>query len=433
MSVRPFESEDDGLDDRLRGQGPMNLTRAYEVMEKFDLEGFVLADPVNVFHLLGYWPQIAHTKTGQPPTTFALLSRYSDRAPGFVTTRFIYYYTYADGRFRQDLQVYLYLNSADGGGEGLAAPVTGDFPDRASAALSAIERRRRAVVDAATETRGPFADAGAALAGAMRDMGLWNGRIAYDHPVIAAVCARRDHPGALVPGDNILRWIRLVKSPLEIALMRRASVANVEAVAAVGRSVRAGARYSDLRRVFEVEAAERGNRAVFMTVDRTSSELADESVTEGQTLFIDGVSHHRHYHGDYARTVFVGEPLRAARQAAAAAIHGWDAVREKLRPGLRYSELAALGVEAVRKGGFDVTIGFGPHSVGLMHTDEPGEDVGGFYGKMDLTLRENMIISVDCPVMDTGYGGSAHLEDLMLITANGAEPIHALGDRLVIV
>jgi Xaa-Pro aminopeptidase len=436
-SVQPSSSSDRDHDqriaDQLRASGPMNLARAYEIMDRFDLQGLVLGDPLNVFHVLGYWPQIANTKTGQPPTSFALLSRDESLAPGFVTTRFIYYYTYADGQFRRDVQAYLYLNAADAGDAAPGEPVQGDFPDRGAAPLSPVEHRRRLTLDAAVAARGSFADAGGALAGAMRDMGLWRGRIAFDHPVIAAVCARRDHPGELIPADNVLRWIRLIKSSLEIALMRRASAANVEAVSAVGQTIRAGADYGDLRQVFEVEAAKRGNRAVFMTVDRVSSDLADESIVDGQTLFIDGVSHRHHYHGDYARTVFVGEPRAKAREAARAAAHGWNAVRERLRPGLRYSELVAIGQDAVRKGGFGVTVGFGPHSVGLMHNDEPGEDLGGFYGQMDLTLQENMIISVDCPVMDTGYGGSAHIEDLMRITADGAVPIHAVGEPVIVV
>lgn len=44
-----------------------------------------------------------------------------------------------------------------------------------------------------------------------------------------------------------------------------------------------------------------------------------------------------------------------------------------------------------------------------------------------------MILSVDCPVLDAGLGGSAHLEDLMLIRANGAEPLHDIGERVIVV
>ena len=213
--------------------------------------------------------------------------------------------------------------------------------------------------------------------------------------------------------------------------MQRAASANVDALTAVGNAIRSGANHAELRRLFDIETARRGNRALFLTIDRVSSELSDETITDGQTFFIDGVSHYLHYHGDYARTVFVGEPLPAARNAARAAAHGWQAVRDMLRPGVRYADIVATGRDALRRAGFNAAVGFGPHSVGLMHTDEPGEDVGGFYRKLNIELRENMILSVDCPVMHTGVGGSAHIEDLMLITRDGAIPLHACGDPVI--
>ena len=423
--------QDDELDRLLRRSGPMNLERAHEVMAQFDLEGLVLGDPLNVFHALGYWPHISVTRAGQPPSSFALLSRRPGSAPGFVTTRFIHYYTFADGRFERELETWLYEEAGDAG-DGSPVADWDMFPDRGQAPLTEVEERRRAALRGVPLERRTVRDAGAALVRAMQGMGLWQGRVAFDHPVIAAVCERHAHPGTMVPGDNILRAIRLVKSPLEIRLMRRASEANIAAVHAVIAQLRAGASYAEVRRAFDLEAARRGNRAVFLTVDRVSSELSDERIRDGQTLFIDGVSQFRRYHGDYARTVFVGEPVPAAKRAAAAMAHGWQAVREQLRPGLRYSEIVRLGREALRHGGFtDAAIGFGPHSVGLAHTDEPCEDAGGFYRKSDLVLQENMILSVDCPVLATGIGGSAHMEDLMLITARGAEPIHDLSDAVV--
>ena len=429
MMVSAHSLRDPDLDAMLRRGGPMNVARAQQVMAEEDLSGFVLGDPLNVFHALGYWPQIALTKAGQPPTTFALISREPGVGPGLVTTQFIHYYTWADAGFESASQVWLYHEPGD---ERRAAPhpaasvaaFADPFADRGLAPLSAIERRRRATADAVPAAQRMLPDAGAALVHAMREMGLWRGRVACDHAVITSLCARHDHPGAVVDADNLLRRIRIIKSPLEIALMRRAAQANVNAVHAVARSIRAGAQYGELRRQFTIEAATQGNRDVFLTLDRVSSELADDRVRDGQVLFIDGVSQYRHYHGDYARTVFVGEAPAPAQRAAAAAVTGWFAIRERIKPGLRYSDLVRIGTEAVAAGDYPFRVGFGPHSVGLMHTDEPGIDAQGFYRKADLILEQDMILSVDCPIMDTGVGGSAHLEDLMLVTANGAVPIH---------
>jgi len=201
----------------------------------------------------------------------------------------------------------------------------------------------------------------------------------------------------------------------------------------VARGVAAGASYRDLHALFKAEAAARGNSAVFLNVDRSSCETSPHRIARGQALFLDAVSHFQNYHGDFARTVFVGEPTRAAAHAAKAAAFGWQAVREVLKPGLRYSDIVRIGQDALRRGGFDVQVGFGPHSCGLAHTDEPGEDAGGFWRKCDITLRAGMVISVDCPVLDSGLGGSAHCEDLVLITPDGCETIHSSCEAVIIV
>jgi Xaa-Pro aminopeptidase len=423
------------LNDALRCQAPINLARAYQVMEQEGLQGIVVGDPINVFHLTGYWPQIALTKAGQPPTTFAILARAPSLGRALVSSKFIYYYTVGDSGFRQGIEPYLYHQPGD---EREMTPTAmpdpaGDFADRGMAPLTSVETRRRDHISAATEHRHVLRDAGAALVAAMGDLDLWRGKIGFDNAVIAAVCAHHQHPGQVVQADNIMRKIRMIKSPLEIDLMRRASWANVAAVQAAAKSIRAGMSYQELRAVYFQEAMARGNLPVFMTIDRVSAPLADATIAEGDTFFIDGVSHYQHYHGDYARTVFVGEPAASSRRAAEAVTFGWDAVRERLRPGMRYSEIRTFGREAVRKAGYDFNISFGPHSVGLSHTDEPCREQGGFYLKDDLVLEENMILSVDCPILDTGVGGSAHIEDLMLITKDGATPLHAMSAPVILV
>ena len=427
-------ADDDALLTALCESGPINRARAAEVMERFGVDAVVAGDPLNVFHILGYWPQIATTRAGQPPTTFAILPREPERPPAIVTSHFIYYYSFVDAGPRDALPAYLFEAAGDAGGALETVPSPSFFADAGDAPMTAVEERRRHRTDAAARPGHFFSDAGAALVRGLADLGLWNATLAIDHDVTRAVCARRDFGGALLPADNLLRWIRMVKSPLEIELMKRGARANAAAVDAVVAQVRAGVDYREMRRLFDVEAAKRGNRSVFMTIDRVSSPLPiNDRIREGQSLFFDGVSHFQNYHGDYARTVFVGEATGAVRKTANAAVAGWEAIREKLRPGLRYSEIAVIGRDVLRRVGVGDHITFGPHSVGLMHTDEPGLEQGGFYGKQDLRLEENMVLSVDCPSLATGIGGSVHIEDLVLITADGAVPIHPIRDHVITV
>jgi hypothetical protein len=215
-------TRDSALLARLGREGPMNLARAVEVMERHQLDGLVLGQPVNVFHATGHWPQIGRTRPGHPPSTFALLARARIDQPGLVTSRFLHYYSWADGRDRADVQVWLYGELGDEGD--LSPGAQFDFcPDRGFAPLSMVESARHMATASVDPRHGNYRDAGAALVSAMRDMGLWTGRIGYDDPVIAGVCARHDRPGDLAWAQNILAEIRLIKSPLEQALLARAA------------------------------------------------------------------------------------------------------------------------------------------------------------------------------------------------------------------
>lgn len=432
MAVTGFP-DDESLHAALLREGPINLPRAIAVMERHGLDGLVLGRPENVFHALGHWPVITRTRTGQPPSVFALLTRERPGEWGIVSSRFLYYYTWADGRRRTDVQPWLYGELGDGGDLTSIAP----FPmcnDAGEVPPSPLEQHRADELARVAPPQASLRDAGAALVAALRGMGLWtSGRVGFDDPVIARVMAHHDHPGHAVPADNIVREIRLVKSPLEQALMARAAEANVGAMLAAAQAARAGARHCDLQDLFRMEAARRGNTSVFLNVDRASTQGSLAEIADGQTLFLDAVSHFQNYHGDFARTLFVGDPPKSARRAAEASGMAWHAVREHLRPGLRYSEIIAIGQKAVRGAGYHTNIGFGPHSVGLAHTDEPGEDHGGFWRKPDIVLEEGMVVSIDCPVLDTGIGGSAHCEDLMLITGDGARCIHSEHETVIVI
>ncbi len=425
---------------RVRAGPLMNLEQAYRVLEEERLDGLVLADPINVFHLTGHWGSLA--KMGYPAPAYALLSKDPRQAPGLVMAQFIYYYTYADGRFDFPLRKWLFsgwdkrLRDDGGSGQPRGEPPANPayiFEDKGQVDLRAIETHRRGALSAALSGRKLSPDARWALVNAARGMGLDRGRIGVDHWAVNAIFETAGLAAVPVFADRALRRIRAIKSPREIELMRFSAQANAEAALAAARAARAGATYQELRAAFYSEAAKRGNIGVFMQVDTIGAETGDGEFREGQAFQIDCVSHGFHYHGDYGRTVFLGEPARSMKRAADAIALGWDAVREALKPGLRYSEIRAIGMEALRKGGYALDVAFTPHSVGLMHTDDPGRADSPFYVKEDVVLAENMIISVDCPVRNVGLGGSAHLEDLTLITADGGVQINDIGDRVIVV
>ena len=421
----------------LQGGPLFNRERAEKVLKEESLAGLIVAEPLNVFHLTGYWPQLG--KMGFAAPSMALLSADPQKPVALVMPQFLYYYVYADANFSGDVEPWVYTHRAVSG-----TAIQGEYDEPAAGALHVyrdkgdvpmgeLEMHRRAAVEAVAERHGVSAEREFAMVRAARALGMTRGRVGVDHMAIMAMLESSPLSVAAAPADNTLRKIRLVKSPREIELMRLAAQANAEAALAAAATVREGATTQELRAQFFSEAAGRGNAGVFMAIDRMITEVADFEFQEGAAFFVDCVSSGWHYHGDFARTIFLGEPARAMRDATRAMHIGWEAIREQLRPGLRYSEIPPIGQKAVRAAGLDFDIPFSPHSVGLTHTDEPGQDGRPYWVKDDLTLEPGMILSVDCPVLNTGIGGSAHMEDLSLITADGAEPIHTITDPVIVV
>ena len=84
------------------------------------------------------------------------------------------------------------------------------------------------------------------------------------------------------------------------------------------------------------------------------------------------------------------------------------------------------------KKGFPGFIIVTPHSIGLEHTDHPlpiGNEMPGSKG--DFIFLENMVVNVDMPYHEYAWG-SMHLEDTLVITANGCRAITSEKTKIVI-
>ncbi|MEM7704013.1 MAG: M24 family metallopeptidase [Pseudomonadota bacterium] len=411
--------------------GPrMNFAQADRVMAELGIDALVLGDGANFQQATGSRPVV--TRMGYPPSSLAIVTRRETERLAIVTPAFSYYYTLSDVLKHSDIPAYIFAFPGQAPDKGQSPGASLDlFPDRSEVALDHIERDRLGATHAQVSELGSFASMDKALAKALQDLGLSRGRIAVDHAHVEASLAKAAAEVTTVSAEDALRRIRPVKSETEIQLMRMASAGNVAAAIEAVKTVRAGGGYRDLRAEFFAAAARRGQRGVFMVVDRTSDELYEDTFRDGQAFLIDCVSEYQGYHGDYGRTVFVGEPRKSMRDAASALAIGWDSIREKLRPGMKFSEINALGTKALRSANKRYNVPFAPHSVGMYHTDHVG--YGSLPPREDIVLEPGMILSIDCPLIESGVGGSAHLEDLMLITADGSEPIHDIGNQTIMV
>ncbi len=403
----------------------LNLSHTQRTLATLGIDGLIMSSATNFRQATGHQPVVS--KMGYPATNLALVTGGKAPAVSALMQAFSYYYLSSDTGLAQDIPVLLYGPDDGDGSTSLADAVR--FADRGDQPLSERELSRVKSTKAAINAQGSAADMVQGLAKLLRQNDLLTGTLALDDFALAGAINAAAPDLKVVSADNALRRIRPVKSALEISLMRQASKINIDAAKACLGAAAAGASYRQLRHTFFAEAARRGARGVFMVIDHVSDEQHDRTFTANQSFLIDCVCEYEGYHGDYGRTVFLGEPTSAVLAAARAAGAAWDQLRQELKPGLTFSQIRKMGQQAMAQNNGIYPIPFNPHSVGLMHSDHMGDGSSG--PREDIALEPGMIISVDCPVLAAGMGGSVHLEDLTLITADGSEPIHEVGPPMI--
>ena len=147
----------------------------------------------------------------------------------------------------------------------------------------------------------------------------------------------------------------------------------------------------------------------------------------------DALGEYRHYHGDIGRTAIIGEPSAEVVKRNAAMSVGWQTAFDTIKPGVTGREMTAKVIAAIEGEGFPGFLIATPHSVGLEHTDHPipfGLELPGSRG--DLVFEENMVINVDLPYHELGFGGM-HLEDMIRVTRDGCEPLTSMQTALIVI
>lgn len=392
----------------------MNRAVAERVLTESGVSALVLSDPTNIYHATGFWPQMV--LMGQSGAVLAVVPAAADQPVILITSQFIHYlHDVEDPAEGGPLDIFLY--TAPEGLEGdAAAPIFLDEPPGGRA--DPLDMISRTATLGVLSRRPAYPDAASALRAAVAAYGT---SFAVDTLNAAAALGLS---GKCFPAEPLLRSIRMIKSPVEIALMRHAAANNAEAARAAILSMRAGSTYEELRLAFFAETGRRGGIPLFVSTDSMAMRRRDGVIRDGRSFQIDAVSHYAGYHGDFGRTVFVGTPDPIVMRMVEAAVCANDAIARELRPGLHYSDIRRIGHDAVARGGYDVAVSCATHSVGLFHTDEAFKGGALNFEKGDHRVEANMVVSVDCPVLHLDATGNVHLEDLWLITDDGCEPLN---------
>lgn len=265
-----------------------------------------------------------------------------------------------------------------------------------------------------------------AAAAAIRDGGLEGSTIAYDERGIFPEnleAIRRLLPGAtLVPGSDLLRRIRAVKTEEEQARLRRAAEITENGIASALEIAVEGVRECDLVDAFEQRVLAEGGRLRFAQIafgergatgyvmNRTAPLSATDIIR-----FDVGCAFHG-YTSDIARNFSLAEPPQRAQRLHEAMLAGEEAAVSALRPGVPVREVVRAAIDAIRGLGVE---GYDRHHIG----HGLGLDVYDFPILTSATedlVEAGMVVAVETPYYELGFAG-LHPEDPVLVTEAAAE------------
>lgn len=393
-----------------------NTGRLARRMDELDVDAVVASTFENVLYLTGVasvtLDVLPHAGRG-----FAVVTRDRLAHPRLVCTR---------GDMDQFLDALPELDEVVGFGpffreDADAAGLTGDE-----------ELLRRQVAD------GPRADTALdGLQHALRAGGVARGRVALDEgsvpPGFADELGTRLPGSRIVPGAELLRWVRKVKTPGEVERLTRSARITEDGIRAALAVVRTGVTERELAREFDRAVAGAGGRPRFTLVKFGTAAVAGQvrprpvPLRPGEAIWMDVGCVHEGYWSDIARVHSFGEPSAGLVRRHAAVLAGQERGIREAAAGMTGREVFELTVQAVREAGLPryrrQNVG---HGIGLEIYDQvlltpSSEEV----------LEEGTVVNIETPYHEFGFG-AVQAEDPFVVRAGGNELLTTLPRGLTV-
>jgi Xaa-Pro dipeptidase len=393
----------------------MNQERLFARMKKDGLDAIVATMPENVTYSSGFWA----------------MSQWIRRGP----------------------QAYV-LTPGEGRGEPAVMASTGliDLVADPSVWVKDVRRYGRFIVDrtpdvalGAHDTRieqllaqQEDSDAVSCLVRAIKDRGLDKATIGVDEigilPQYWDKLAEALPNAKLVRAADVFRFARAIKTPEEVACLRKSAQIADKSIQGALAVAREGATEMDLARAFHGTTINEGGMPVLGCIGfgarsaMTNVQPSEYALKQGDIIRFDVGGRYGHYRADIARNGVLGEPTKKLAQYHRAICVGLDRAIEMIKPGVRACDVFEASVETVRREGIPhyrrSHVG---HGIGL-----DGYDAPDIAPSNTATFEEGMVICVETPYYEMGFGG-LQVEDTLVITKDSVESFMLSSTKLRVV
>lgn len=239
--------------------------------------------------------------------------------------------------------------------------------------------------------------------------------------------------------DELLQSIRRIKSPTELAIIRRAAKLHVSCLSALQDAIAPGMTEADLIAIFGTYAL-RGGAGLYFTAMSSGANNANwcskplpgfstRRLMAGEMIRFDMGIVLGGYLSDFGRTAVVGPPNIEQRRLLDTLHAGLDAVIDAIAPGRSVREVVSIGEAALAKLG----VAEKPEGSGIIHSSFPvhwGHGLGMGWERPimtdteDMVLKSGMYLAIERTLTLPGTGTAA-AEQTLLVTDTGTEILSA--------
>jgi Xaa-Pro aminopeptidase len=279
--------------------------------------------------------------------------------------------------------------------------------------------KRVSVYDAYNES--PYAR----LCEVVKEAGLEAERIGFEKNYVSAEHweeVRRGLPRVeMVDCNRMMDAVRWVKTPAELALLRKGADLLDDAYAEVFPTIKHGETERAVHSRLIASCLRRGANWAHGILNSHRNTIpyageSDEPFLRGDVVRTDYVAYLDGYPGHQSRVAILGKPSLALRDDYARYRDAYVKIIDHCRPGVTAGGVYDFTVETFAKLGWQYTSILVGHSVGAWwHQQEPIVARG-----RDLTLEEGMVLALEPHGLNPGPG-FLHLQDMAIVRRNGPE------------
>jgi len=240
----------------------------------------------------------------------------------------------------------------------------------------------------------------------------------------------------LVPLENEIKNFRAVKDAQELTLIRKAIDISSKAFQHALGMAKEGVAENDI--ALEMEFFMKRNGAEVLGFDiivasgkRSAlphGKASEKRIEKGDFILFDYGSRYQGYHSDETCTAICGDPSPEQQKMVQVVREAHDKAIEMVRPGIPIRDVDAAARDHIRDCGYGDYFGHGlGHGVGLAVHEDPFVNADN----KDV-VQEGMVFTIEPGIYIPDQGG-VRLEDMILVTAHGAEVLTPLSKDLQVI